>query len=118
MPSVGEGWVSEVLLLKLVREAFPEVRVVHQGRPEWLGQQSLDIYIPDHNVGIEYQGAQHSGPVSLFGGDLAYQRQVERDTRKRALCHSNGCELIEVHPGYELSEVVEQIRQAIGRPSE
>jgi hypothetical protein len=73
IPAVGEGWVSEMLLLKSVCDAFPDVRVLHQGRPAWLGQQSLDIYFPDHNIGVEYQGAQHSGPVSYFGGEEAYE---------------------------------------------
>ena len=113
MPSVGEGWISEVLLLRSVREAFPERRVVHQGRPNWLGQQSLDIYLPDHNIGIEYQGAQHSGPVSRFGGGLAYERQLERDARKRGLCLANGCQFIEVYPGYDLDAVLAEIREAI-----
>ncbi|WP_434616646.1 hypothetical protein [Arthrobacter sp. A5] len=41
--------------VRSVREAFPERRVIHQSRPSWLGQQSLDIYLPDQNIGIEYQ---------------------------------------------------------------
>ncbi|WP_166879151.1 hypothetical protein [Salinibacterium sp. ZJ450] len=113
MPSVGEGWVSEVVLFRAVREEFPERRVLHQGRPSWLGQQSLDIYFPDQNVGIEYQGAQHSGPVNLFGGPLAFERQLERDARKRSLCAANGCQLIEVHPGYDLAAVLAEIREAV-----
>jgi hypothetical protein len=115
MPAVGEGWISEVMLLRAVREAFPNHRVVHQGRPKWLGQQSLDIYLPDKNIGIEYQGAQHSGPVSLFGGQPSYERQVERDARKRDLCNANGCQLIEVHPGYDLDGVIAEIQEAIDR---
>lgn len=115
MPAVGEGWVSEVMLFRAVREAFPDERVVHQGRPKWLGQQSLDIYLPDTNVGIEYQGAQHSGPVSLFGGQPSYERQLERDARKRDSCRVNGCQLIEVHPGYDLNRVIVEIQEAIDR---
>lgn len=115
MPAVGEGWISEVNLLNEVREAFPDRRVVHQGRPSWLGQQSLDIYLPDENIGIEYQGAQHSAPVALFGGRPAFERQLERDARKRGLCIENGCRLIEVHPGYDLESVITEIRETISR---
>lgn len=115
MPRVGEGWISEVLLLQSVREAFPELHVQHQGRPAWLGQQSLDVYLPDQNIAIEYQGAQHSGPVARWGGLPGYERQLERDARKRRLCLENGCALIEVFPGYEIESVLESIRGAIRR---
>lgn len=117
MPSVGEGWISEVVLLRAIREAFPNQQVVHQARPGWLGKQSLDIYLPDVNIAIEYQGAQHSGPVSHFGGERAYERQHERDSRKRSVCLANGCHLIEVHPGYELGAVVAEVQGAIEKVS-
>ena len=38
---------------------------------------------------------------------------MERDARKRELCQANGCQLIEVHPGYVLDEVLAEIRKAI-----
>ena len=58
IPAVGEEWVPEVALLNEVRAAFPAHRVDHQSRPAWLGQQSLDVYFPDENIGVECQGAQ------------------------------------------------------------
>lgn len=116
LPAVGEGWVSEVQLLNLLRAAFPEERVVHQARPKWLQPQSLDIFFPEHNVGVEYQGAQHSEPIARFGGEQGHAAQLERDSRKRRLCAEHGCVLVEVHPGYDSSAVVAQIRSALGRP--
>ncbi|QAY60919.1 hypothetical protein ET475_13595 [Microbacterium protaetiae] len=110
---VGEGWVSEVALLNAIREAFPNERVVHQGRPKWLKPQSLDIFLPDRKVGIEYQGVQHSQPVGRFGGDVAFVSQQTRDARKRRLCAENSCQLIEVHPDYDRDRVLAQIRQAL-----
>ncbi|BDZ39936.1 hypothetical protein [Microbacterium suwonense] len=107
---VGEGWVSEVALLNELRAAFPDERVVHQGRPRWLGQQSLDIYFPERYVAVEYQGLQHSEPVERFGGAEAFVRQQERDQRKRELCRTHGVALIEVHPGYDPEQVIEEIR--------
>lgn len=110
---VGEGWVSEVALLNELRAAFPDERVVHQGRPRWLGQQSLDIFFPERDVAVEYQGLQHSEPVERFGGAEAFERQQERDQRKRDLCIKHGVTLIEVHPGYEPEAVIEQVRAAL-----
>ena len=116
LPPIGEGWVSEVALLEAVRDAFPAEKVQHQGRPAWLKPQSLDIYFPEHNVGIEYQGVQHSQPVKRFGGEEAFTKQQERDARKRELCARNGCVLVEVHPDYDKEAVLAQIAQALERP--
>ncbi len=113
LPRIGEGWVSELALFNLVATAFPDLEVRHQGRPPWLGSQSLDIYLPQVNVAIEYQGIQHLQPVGLFGGEVAFVAQVERDERKKSLCAANDCMLIEVYPGYEFVEVESRIRRAI-----
>lgn len=109
---IGEGWVSEVALFHQLRNAFPETRVIHQGRPRWLGQQSLDVYIPEWGIGVEYQGEQHHRPVDIFGGEAAFAAQQERDARKRLLCSENDLTLIEVLPDYEIDEVLTQVRLA------
>lgn len=115
VPLVGQGWVSEMTLFRELQETFPSERIVHQARPAWLGRQSLDIFFPDRLVAVEYQGAQHSRPVKFFGGGAAFDAQRERDATKRALCRTEGCELIEVYPGYSLSEVVASIETAFAR---
>ena len=115
---VGEGWASELYLLHQIRETFSDVRVRHQGRPNWLGRQSLDIYLPDFNIGIEYQGLQHSQAVDFFGGEEAFSKNQERDARKRMLCAENDCVLIEVFPDYDFATVREQIAHAVSsRPA-
>ncbi len=113
LPLVGQGWISEVALLNELRAAFPDERIVHQGRPSWLRPQSLDIYFIDRAVGVEYQGIQHSEPVERFGGLEAFERQQVRDARKRDLCAANGLALVEVHPGYSVVDVVDQVRQSL-----
>lgn len=112
IPHIGEGWVSEVALFHQLRDAFPDTRVIHQGRPRWLGQQSLDVYIPEWGIGVEYQGEQHHRPVDLFGGEAAFTAQQERDARKRLLCTENNLTLIEVLPSYEIDEVLTLVRRA------
>lgn len=94
IPRIGEGWVSEVELLNLVRNIFPNENVIHQGSPDWIGLQRLDIYIPRMKLAIEYQGKQHYEPVKLFGGDEGFRRTQERDKRKADLCANNGVSLI------------------------
>lgn len=113
VPLVGQGWVSEMTLLREMQAAFPDERVVHQARPGWLGRQSIDIFFPDRMLAIEYQGAQHSQPVDFFGGEAAFNAQRERDATKRALCATAGCRLIEVFPGYNLRELIGTVTIAL-----
>lgn len=115
LPGIGEAWVSEAALFALIRDAFPGQEVQHQGRPSWLGRQSLDIYLPARKLAIEYQGIQHDMPVERFGGEEAFTRQQARDRRKRELCDANGVKLFEVRPGYDPERLLESIRFEIAR---
>ena len=41
---VGEAWTSETILFYMVKELYPEAKIIHHRRPEFLGQQEIDIY--------------------------------------------------------------------------
>ena len=86
-------WKHELSLFQVVNEAFPDT--LYQYRPEWLGHQSLDLYIPSLQVGIEYQGIQHYTPVDFFGGEEALAHRQELDRQKSELCRENGVRLIQ-----------------------
>ena len=112
LPEIGEGWVSETELYRLIVDAFPDTPVLQHARPQWLKSQHFDVYLPAHNVALEYQGRQHFEAIDFFGGEEALRRRREQDARKRRLCRKIGCILIEVEAGYEPSEVIEQVRAA------
>lgn len=86
-------WKSEAQLFTLVSNIYPDA--IYQYRSEWLGMQSLDIYIPSQSIGIEYQGRQHYEPVKYFGGEKHFTYQQRSDERKRNLCADHGIKLIE-----------------------
>ena len=111
MPKIGEFWKSETELYYSIKNAFRNTEVKQHASPKWLGLQHLDVYIPEFNIGIEYQGAQHYHPVEFFGGEEAFKKGQERDARKRMLCKNNDCELIYVDEGYDLNEVIAKIEQ-------
>ncbi len=94
IPRIGEGWVSEAELLNLVQDSFPHETVVHHARPEWLGRQHLDIFLPERDIAIEYQGEQHFVPVDFFGGWNGLSKTQKRDNRKFELCAQNGVKLV------------------------
>jgi hypothetical protein len=113
VPVVGDGWVAESELFKLISDCFPEVRVQKHARPVWLTPQHLDVFLPEFNIAIEFQGEQHFKPIEFFGGEAGFARTVERDEMKRILCQAHECLLIEVRKGYDGLALIERIREEI-----
>jgi len=117
MPKIGEYWKSETELYYSLKEAFHSTDVRQHFSPKWLGLQHLDIYFPQYNIGVEYQGIQHYKPVDYFGGEEAFIKGQERDARKKRLCEENNCTLIYVNEGYSLPELIETIKQKMTQRS-
>lgn len=86
-------WKHELSLFHAVRKRHPDT--LYQYRPDWLGRQSLDLYIPSLRTAIEYQGIQHYLPVEFFGGEEALTQRQELDRQKRELCEANEVRLVE-----------------------
>jgi hypothetical protein len=110
---VGESWISETELYYLIKSKLSNYKVIHHGRPVFLGRQHLDIWIPKLNIGIEFHGAQHDRPIAFFGGEQTYLENQKRDERKRNLCNQNGVKLIEVREGYNIDLLLEEIIENI-----
>lgn len=70
------------------------IEFVSNARFDWVGQQSIDIYIPQFNLGIEVQGKQHFVPVEKFGGKVEHEKLIQRDNRKNYLCKENNVDLV------------------------
>lgn len=113
IPKIGEGWVSETDLYYKIKDEFPEHEVVQHAHPKWLGLQHLDIFFPDDNVAIEYQGLQHYQPVEIFGGIEGYMRTQARDKIKLQKCEANGCILLYVDESMTFEKVVQDIKKAL-----
>ena len=107
-------WKHELSLFQAVRQLFPDT--LYQYRPEWLGRQSLDLYIPSLQTAIEYQGIQHFLPIDFFGGDEALQQRQNLDRQKKDLCRQNGVTLIEWP--YRIEPTEENVRKTLIPDSE
>jgi hypothetical protein len=59
-----------------------------------LGLQSLDFYLPDYNIAIEYQGGQHFKSVKHFGGEKRFNENIIRDKEKYEKCLKNDIKLL------------------------
>lgn len=110
IPRVGEKWVNETKLFYDLKSYFKKYTLIHQYRSKWLGLQSIDIFIEEYNIGIEYQGIQHYRPVGFFGGEEGFRQTLERDRRKRTLCEKNGVKLIYVNENYDLTAVINKVK--------
>ena len=99
--------ISETLLYEVVKQVLSGMEVVRQHEAwkylPWLSPQHVDIFVPQLNLGIEYQGEQHFRPVEFFGGEEGFQATVARDTKKRELFDKHGVSLIYVVPEDDLS---------------
>lgn len=90
---VPTRWGNEYRLFSLI--SGYNANAQYQYHCDWLGKQSLDIYIPESRIGIEYQGEQHYKAVEIWGGEAALKKNQERDLRKKKLCAENGVVLLE-----------------------
>ena len=78
----------EKAVLYYVEKVFTDVKANY--KPEWLGLQELDIYIPEYKIAIEYDGIY--GHSKLSGN--------KRDEKKNIICQENSIILIRVRePG-------------------
>ena len=86
--------ISELKILNLIKDKFVDSKVIYQYKEKWLGLQSIDIFLVDYNIGIEYQGDQHFQPVKFFGGEERHEYEVVRDIKKSELCAENKVDLL------------------------
>ena len=115
LEKIGEGirWKSEYELFELIKGEFSSEEIIHQARPKWLGLQSFDIYLPEKNIAIEYQGQQHYQSIDFFGGDEALKKTIERDELKKKKAEENDCILILVDYGYSWESLRKLINDQI-----
>lgn len=59
------------------------------------GQQTLDFYLPDYNIAIEYQGEQHFFKNSFFKN---LQENIIRDEKNFLKCKNENLKIIYVIP--------------------
>lgn len=74
------------------------IRYDYQKRFNWLGQKSLDFYLPEHNIAIECQGEQHFLPRKIFKGEEGLNYNIQRDIAKNLACKENNINLLYIIP--------------------
>lgn len=84
--------------LKLLKEVFPNYRIVAQHSVYYMGNQLFfDFFIPALNVLIECQGEQHYKFVPHFHGmQSEYKDSEKRDQLKREWAKQEKIPLLEI----------------------
>ena len=70
-----------------------QIEFEEQKKFDWLGNLSLDFYLPKYNMAIECQGKQHFG-LGGWSKSFNFIKQNERDKLKNELCNKNGVEIL------------------------
>ena len=94
---------SQTILYNKLVQRYPDLNILFEignKTVPWLEKQRFDIYIPSLNIAIEYNGHQHYMPIKYFGGELTYQKTLEKDELKRQKCKNNDCLLLELKYNY------------------
>lgn len=67
-------------------------------RPEFLCGLEIDCFVPEYNVGFEFQGEQHYAIVADFAmSEKDFIKRIIYDIQKGILCKRNGVLLIKVN---------------------
>lgn len=95
VPFANKVILNKLLLIFLKNN---NIKFVYQKHFVWLGNKSLDFYLTEYNIAIEYQGEQHFKVVD-FGGEgfemalEKYKKNKERDKIKEKLYKKNSVKL-------------------------
>ena len=73
--------IPEKIIYYYLLKIYPKTKVNY--KPEWLKPKELDIFIPEKNIAIEYDG-------------IYYHKNKTRDIEKDKLCDKNGITLIRI----------------------
>ena len=93
----------ENIVKKRLIEIFGENNVISQYKIKTYNQhiqryvaQFIDFFIPEKQLGIEYNGRQHYESIIINGFRTDFAAQQDRDRRKRQYCHEHNIKLIEI----------------------
>lgn len=103
-------------LYEELKKLFPYEIILWEYSPEWLGNQRFDIYFPQYNIAVEYDGEQHFTPIMSFGGELKFQKTLEMDKLKNEKCKINNCNLFRISYNTkpeEKEKIFNEIRELI-----
>ena len=106
-PKCNKYSKKEIILYEHVKNYYSNKIVIsNYTNKNILGKQSLDIFLPNEKIAIEYQGAQHFKPISIYGGYEGFLTTCNRDKIKYKKCLDSGIKLF--YFTYNKNDVIEE----------
>lgn len=103
---------QEKKLIELINKLYPNLKVVTSYRPKWLNGKEIDIYLPELNLGIEYNGIiYHHSEINPKNSFLNKTYKDENfHLCKSQICLDNELKLIHVfeHEVVDIKQLIEQ----------
>lgn len=100
--SKGESKIIEILdnhrIKYTTQKAFENCKAKYKLR--------FDIWLPDYNTCIEYDGEQHYEPIKFFGGKNNLKKNKQYDNIKNLFCINNNINLIRIN--YKQEQNIEE----------
>jgi DNA ligase-1 len=89
-------------LLLMMKQLLPNEVIIEDFRehPVLIWEDSgkhvqIDIWVPRYNLGLEYQGEQHTIDLPQ-SGYIRLDKRIQKDKEKAALCFKNGIILVQI----------------------
>ena len=96
-PQCAESLVSEPIFRKVLEEItslkFPKKRPKWLRNPNTNSLLELDCYNQKTKIAFELQGVHHYISVNHWGGEETFQKVLQRDQIKKAICEEKGIHL-------------------------
>jgi len=81
---------------RIIRQYLEENNILFNQEYKLNNNQRLDFFLEDYNLGIEFDGVQHSKPINFWGGEKEFIKNQERDQRKNLYCKDNDINLLRI----------------------
>lgn len=112
---------AQTKLFNKLCEIFPDQIFIFEANIKnipWISNLRIDIYMPELNIAIEYDGPQHFEEVTIWKRDpiKLLESTQARDKLKQQLCEQNNCLLLRLKYNYtkdEFEHVINQIKNRI-----
>lgn len=94
-------------IVSYIKELCPSIELIQRYRPTWMNGKELDIYLPEYNLAIEYNGTSYHHSSRSDYVDKYYQRTYKPKNYhydKWLLCKENNITLLSIYDFYWLLE--------------
>lgn len=90
--SKGESKIIEILEIYKIK--YTTQKVFENCKAKY--KLRFDIWLPEYNTCIEYDGEQHYKPIKFFGGKKSLKKNKQYDNIKNLFCINNNINLIRI----------------------